>query len=139
MFDRKDLIGRVNRDYVRKRGVGGIKRKDMPEWFANNKKVRRFLNSRFPNWRTDSSQQFKAEKWATIITDYFLRGKSDTMIMEEHPRLLFTSRWQVSREVQLIKFAARGLRLDGRKPTGRKRGRPTKEQRSLIRASLHRP
>jgi hypothetical protein len=61
---------------------------------------------------------------------------SDTMIMARYPNLLFTSRHQVGRMAQMIKFAAKGLRLDGRKPTGRKRGRPVKERRGLIRASL---
>lgn len=128
-FDRKDsFMTRNTADIARRRGIGGIKRRGMPEWFRNDRKVKEFLLRRFPKWRTDSSQHFKAKKWATIIHDYFLRGMSDAQIKEGHPNLLFTSRHQVSREVQLIKFAAKGLRLDGRKPTGRKRGRPAKRR-----------
>ena len=121
------------------RGGFGLKRKreNTPPWFFNEKKVQAFLKHRFPKLRTDLKQQHRASIWYVLIDEWFAHGYSETKIMKRYPDL-FTDRRQLSRQVQMIRFAAKGLRLDGRAPTGRPKGRPTKERRKLIRASLSR-
>jgi hypothetical protein len=113
-----------------------LKRKNTPEWFYSEKKVRAFLKRRFPKFRTDPYQQHRAAMWYVLIREWFVMALSETEVIKRNSNLLFTDRRQVSRQVQMIRFAAKGWRTDGRKPTGRRRGRPTKERRGLIRASL---
>ena len=132
--------GFCNAPKLPKRGDrGAINRNDMPQWFTNHEKVLKFLNRRFPKAfrkrNPDSNQKDRFERWYAVIHDWFLLGWSEGKILRLYPRL-FKSRRQISRQAQMIRFAVNGLRLDGRKHTGRKRGRPSKERRRLIRASL---
>jgi hypothetical protein len=121
-------------------------------WMADAKARRDFLAKRFPaatikQGRIHCHRNFltckcrvchqirQASRWAIIMRDWFVRGWSDSFICDSFPGL-FKSRCDVSNCVRMIQFAIKGLRLDGRKHTGRKRGRPMKERRRLIRASL---
>lgn len=63
------------------RGIA-LKRKNVPEWFYNAKKVRAFLKRRFPKLRTDSYQQHRAAMWYVLIREWFVLVLSETEIMK---------------------------------------------------------
>lgn len=107
-----------------------------PSWMTSNKIVRQMLHKRFPDatpkkvhqtWETCECRACQDmrnySRWFLVIQYWFILGRSDQWVQEEHPEL-FKSRKEVSRCVQMIRFHSRGLRLDGRRPTGRKPGRP---------------
>jgi hypothetical protein len=117
-------------------------------WMTDSKIVHRMLLERFPdatpkkvhqNYQTCECHAChdmrNYSRWFFVIQYWFVLGRSDRWVQDKHPEL-FKSRKEVSRCVQMIHFASTGKRLDGKKPTGRKPGRPIKERRGLIRASL---
>lgn len=124
-----------------------MKRKHQtPDWFANNTKVVEFIRARFPwanrfnqkcNCRRCSSHDVSATgctcrpcretvmagKWAIVIQMWFLAHWNDSKIEQQY-------KWKLGEcgsIVQKIRRALRGDRLDGRRRTGRPRGRPKQQ------------
>jgi hypothetical protein len=124
-----------------------------PTWMYDNKSVKNFLNQRFPRHRLSKyglplPPNRKQERlrliWATVIVRYFRMSHASSWIAEDlcksnqpvnSPGLplfrrsntdLSCTKAYVDRVVQQIRFLSHGLRTDGKRPTGRKRGRPKK-------------
>ena len=116
-----------------------------PEWFADKDKVKVFIDARFP-WANKFDPQCEcrrctipimyisavgcrcrpcretmmAAKWSTVIQHWFLGHWNDTKIEQ----LYGWKPGECGSIVQKIRRAVRGDRLDGRRRTGRSRGRP---------------
>jgi hypothetical protein len=116
-----------------------------PEWFADKDKVADFIRARFPlanksgqkcNCRRCTTsvtyisaagckcrpcrETMMAAKWLIVIRLWFLAHWNDTKIEQQYE-------WkpgECGSIVQKIRRALRGDRLDGRRRTGRLRGRP---------------
>src|SRR5690348_8001790 len=95
-----------------------------PHWMNSDKALRAFVEKQFPKLRDEERHRRSAALWTAVIVLYFRIGLSDADV--EHELNLPAGR--VGRIVQSIRLAERGLRLDGRPRTGRRRGRPKKSE-----------
>jgi hypothetical protein len=116
-----------------------------PEWFANDNQVAEFIRARFP-WANKSDgtcecrrctipvtyisaagckcrpcrETMMAAKWFIVIRYWFVAHWNDSKIEQ----LYEWKSGECGSIVQKIRRALRGDRLDGRRRTGRSRGRP---------------
>jgi hypothetical protein len=107
---------------------------ETPEWIFNYKEVAKFLLKHFPKMHTPTKQgqrqRFQAGRWAVLINEYFRLGRTAQHIADDNAYLFLGDAAVVTSLLQQVRFAMNNLRLDGKKPTGRKPGRPKKSVES---------
>jgi hypothetical protein len=95
-----------------------------PLWVNDMKAVKVFLEKRFALWRTNDRQHLQMQRWAAVIQGYLRAGMRAAAIAQEYA--CFDNTQSVYTILSQVKHAMNNLRLDGKKPTGRKPGRPKK-------------
>jgi hypothetical protein len=107
-------------------------KKAVPEWIHDWGAVQAFLKARFPQLRIKSTRDYEqAHKWLAVIVVW--RGCGTQRETEKR------NGWgagTLSSLAQQIRWASAGLRLDGKTPTGRRRGRPKKMSIDLNNTSV---
>jgi hypothetical protein len=105
-----------------------------PEWATDNTQVQALLLRVFPKMMTEGPDREGAKRWIFVIQLYFRAGftsaqTASALELEKGylsaliGREPFSHR-KIRSTITRIRNAAKGLRTDGAKPTGRKRGRP---------------
>jgi hypothetical protein len=99
--------------------------KKFPEWVHNYSTIRQFLRTRFPGLDIPGSRdQRQAGRWLIVIQRHW-------RMMETAATIEAVLSWKpgtVASIAQQIRWAAAGLRLDGKPHSQNRRGRPKKKK-----------
>jgi hypothetical protein len=99
------------------------RKRPIPDWTRDNRKIKAILLDLFPKLQTDVKQRARAAKWARVIHLYFRLGYTYRQVAEELEITLSASRGLI----WSINLVSRGRQANGRKQRGlRRRGRPSK-------------
>jgi hypothetical protein len=114
---------------VRRRDPSAAKRKH-PHWVFRDEAVLQVLRRRFPLLEFPGRDQHQAARWFIVIKEHWQFRIEGMKIEMQHGWTPGT----VASIAQQIRWADAGLRLDGTKPTGRRRGRPKKQKTQELNA-----
>jgi len=104
-----------------------VAKRKFPELFLKDAATAAFLRMRFPLMNLPGRDKDQALRWLVVIHRHW-RGSEAAQTIEEEKG------WKpgtVASLAQQIRWAADGLRLDGRPRTGNRRGRPKKKVQDL--------
>jgi hypothetical protein len=105
--------------------IGNLRRqrkRPVPEWAKDNRKIQTILLRSFPKLQTEARQRKAAARWARFIHLYFRLGYTYRQVAEELDISLKASQSLT----RAITRAAASKRTDTSQPFNLKRGRPKK-------------
>lgn len=92
----------------------------IPEWVNNKKKIQEILLNSFPKLRTNPRQRVAAARWARVIQLYYRAHYTQPQVAEEMRLTIY----QVEGVIRSIQRVSSGRWANGKKMRGGKRGRP---------------
>lgn len=95
------------------------RKKDVPAWALNNKKVQELLLRVFPKLRTDPKQRRRAARWAAAIHLFYRVGMTHSQIAAE----LKTKSVRIKLVLQHIRWSVRGFTANHRGLRKAKKGK----------------